>query len=312
VEVQDLGTVFGVEVTHTEYTDIHVYEGAVLARTEPSGDRRHLTRIDAGSALRVFPGTGLNSGIDLSSDRFITRLNSEQDSVSSKILDLKPVVYFPAEVPLDGRAVLYDASERRLDAEILGLDTGATSWAPGIDGNALHLPGPQERMAYAVVPEYPKSKNNTLSGMAWVYAESRPLWASILKNWGASSGQFHFGLHEQDGDLEMHVMASDQTEIFVRENTPLPLNEWHHVAFVADGDSLVLYRNGEAVDSTPYQELTNLADIRSLTIGAKLTDSGAQPDLEAPSNWHGRLDEIALFNHALTAADIRAVYEASK
>jgi hypothetical protein len=87
---------------------------------------------------------------------------------------------------------------------------------------------------------------------AWIYAKSRPRWASIAKNWAGGDedrGQFHFGLYEDSGELEAHIEDGSGKEIIVKDTVPLPLHTWHHVAFVADGSVMRLYRHGLEVDS---------------------------------------------------------------
>jgi hypothetical protein len=162
--------------------------------------------------------------------------------------------------------------------------------------------------------------------MAWVFAESRPSWASIAKNWQhglapEKRGQFHFGLHRINGDfrgsLEAHINDNDDVEQFAIEAVPIPLNRWHHVAMVADGNVLRLYRNGQEVASTTYNGLNGNTEIKALAIGTKLDDSmqpAAQNPLMKPISlnqgfWDGRIDHLAVFNHSLTPTQIRELYE---
>ena len=49
--------------------------------------------------------------------------------------------------------------------------------------------------------------------------------------------------------------------------------------------------------------------IEALAIGTKLNLSGDAPDHQDFNMWDGRLDELAIFNHALTKAQIRELYE---
>jgi hypothetical protein len=53
VEVVELGTEFGVEVDDRENSEVHVFQGLVLAQLKSSGPRQAEVRIPAGKALRV-------------------------------------------------------------------------------------------------------------------------------------------------------------------------------------------------------------------------------------------------------------------
>jgi hypothetical protein len=178
-------------------------------------------------------------------------------------------------------------------------------------GAALALGGPAQQ-TYASASRYPQAKGNSMSVAAWIYARSRPRWASIAKNWAGGDedrGQFHFGLYEDSGELEAHIVDSSGDEIVIRDKTPLPLYSWHHVAFVADGSVLRLYRNGLEVDSKPYRELHRDPRIKALAIGTKLNLLGNAPEEHDFNMWDGRLDELAIFNHALTTDQVLELYE---
>jgi hypothetical protein len=49
--------------------------------------------------------------------------------------------------------------------------------------------------------------------------------------------------------------------------------------------------------------------IKAMGIGAKLAGSDGQNERAVSGFWHGRIDEFALFNHALDQETIRALYE---
>ena len=181
-------------------------------------------------------------------------------------------------------------------------------WLPGCFGSSLHLRGPSFG-DYATLPSFRRPAGNTLSVVAWVFAESRPRWASIVKRWGEVGDRcFHFGLFGDDGDLEVHIAQSSNEEAQAREGRPLPTGRWHHVAFVADGKVLHLYRNGVEVASVPYTGLQpGLSN--ELGVGVKLNSAGDGPDAFEPGYWHGRLDEISVFDQALVPDQILQLYQ---
>jgi hypothetical protein len=123
-----------------------------------------------------------------------------------------------------------------------------SSWMPGQIGGALAFGGPVSSN-WVLVPNYPKPFS-TLTVSAWVFAASRPTWATIMKNWPNVGQQFHFGLDNNTGDLSNYLIQQGGGQVGpVREGTlsPIPTNSWQHVAVVCNGGFMQIYRNGQPV-----------------------------------------------------------------
>ena len=90
--------------------------------------------------------------------------------------------------------------------------------------------------------------------------------------------------------------AAPDTPLEARGTRQLPLNAWSHLAATYDGATLRLFVNGAQVGS------------RAVT-GALLTSTGALR-IGGNSIWgeffQGRIDEVRIYNRALTAAEIQA------
>jgi hypothetical protein len=121
---------------------------------------------------------------------------------------------------------------------------------------------------------------------------------------------FHFGLSSDDGDLEVHVAQPDGAEPLAREGRPLPTGRWHHVAFVADGSFLRLYRNGVEVAKAECSGLLP-GTLDVLGVGTKLNVPGTEPDPIEPGYWHGLLDEVSIFCRALEPYEILQLHQAA-
>jgi hypothetical protein len=308
--VIDLGTDFAVEAVKEQESEVHVFRGEVLVDLHgEKGKSADLLRLVTGEAARVDYSTGMPSGIDLDEQRFMRSLRDETSSYARVVLAMNPVVYYRMEPTGDGTR-LVDASTSGADATLHFGRVVAPVWTTGKVGSALRLGGPAQQ-TYAAVKQYPQATGDTLTVAAWVYARSRPRWASIAKNWagGPDRGQFHFGLDEDGGELEAHIVEGSGADVAVRDKAPLPLNTWHHVAFVADGTMLRLYRNGVEVDSKPYHTLHCDPRIQALAIGTKLNLLGDAPEERDFNMWDGNLDELAIFNHALTAGQVLELCE---
>ena len=168
-------------------------------------------------------------------------------------------------------------------------------------------------MVYGYIPNFPRAKNEQLTVGAWVIANRRSRWATIVKNWSKErehdeGGQFHFGLFGDDGDLEVHVHDREYQEVQLRENVPLPLGQWHFVAFTMDGTTLRLYRNGNEIASTACNGLSQFAP-SALGVGVKLDGSNVNAQARTGGFWDGRLDDIVIFHRALTADQLKTLHQ---
>ncbi len=315
-QVVDLGTEFGVTAGDNA-SEVHVFEGEVLVKTANEPDplllREH-------RASRIDQATGTPTGVDYRPNGFVRSLSEPASDLITRVRQLNPLAFYrmapdadatvtPASAPhglvlRDDRPAGYDG--------VIHAPVGRVPWAAGFTGGmALSLGGGEAR-TYGVIPGFPKATNGMLTVCAWIYADRRPRWASIVKNWAKDArknngGQFHFGLYKDDGDLEIHVHDADGQEVGVRENQPLPLDQWHVVAFTHDGTTLRLYRNGIEVASSPCKGLWDFGP-QALGVGVKLRDE-LNPDIRNTGYWDGRIDNVAIFHRALSAAEIASLSE---
>lgn len=307
--VEDLGTEFGVSACASS-SEVHVFKGEVLVKASLTPEPQHLLE---NNASRVDSASGTPSGIEFTPQRFIRTLAEPLEDHISAVHRLKPVAYYRMRIMPDGKT-LKDVrnGERGLDGTIVRGEN-PNPWAPGKYGAALKLGGPEER-TYARIPGFPLAASE-LTVCAWVLADSRPRWATIAKHWAKDAnrnygGQFHFGLWNDDGALEVHVHDGSLQEVGVRDAEPLPLGTWHFVAFTVDGSTLRLYRNGAEVASAPCAGLIDFGP-PALGIGVKLDAAGQSPEPRTSGFWSGRLDEVAIFHRALVAPEIAELFRLS-
>jgi ferric-dicitrate binding protein FerR (iron transport regulator) len=307
--VVDLGTDFGVEVMN-QAAEIHVFAGEVrVDLLSEFGPNPTPLRLVTGEATRINRRTGLPAGINLDRQRFWRGFHTDTiHPYVQRVLELRPSAYYPMEPTEDGTQV-EDISGNQARATVFLGRALRPIWTSGRFGAALDFGGPAQ-LTYAAAKWYPQTKNDQLSVVAWVHARSRPRWASIAKNWAGANdrGQFHFGLYLDDGDLEVHIEDLSGEEVIVREGIPLPLDQWHMVAFVADGSTLRLFRNDQQVAAKSYHGLHFNPQIRALGIGTKLNLRGDAPEEHDFNMWDGRIDELAIFNHALSHEEIHELF----
>ncbi|MGH2570493.1 MAG: endo-beta-N-acetylglucosaminidase, partial [bacterium] len=199
-------------------------------------------------------------------------------------------------------SVAADSSGNGNDGAIFG-----ATWTAGQLGAALDFDGVDD---WVLVADYPKPES-TITVSAWVRADSRPPWASIAKNWATQKGSFHLGLFSGDGDLQVTVGEADEGTVDVREGaeSPLPLGSWQHVALVADGAEVRLYRDGHEVGAAPYDG-TLKTTRPGIGIGVKLNNAGNAPNANTPAHWDGRIDDVRIWDRALCQTEIEALLSA--
>lgn len=165
----------------------------------------------------------------------------------------------------------------------------------GKHGNAIRVDGTQyARVAYG--PWLGTSGPFTYA--AFVYVEqdidqvpfARPVGTQVGDSWDAVTWSVASGT----GTCLEDADASDANQAVCGATTPL--DQWVHLAGRWDGTTAALFINGAKVGqkATPFVEL----DMHDLMIGAdENMGSPAYP-------FHGRIDDLELYNRALTDAEI--------
>ncbi|MBB3209523.1 hypothetical protein FHS27_005363 [Rhodopirellula rubra] len=320
--VVDFGTEFAVSVLPNQGSEVHVFNGEVDVKPRHAPKNTTAVRLRTDQATRVESAGIFPQGIDIDHERYVRELGTPGEKPSrymQTISELKPTMYLPMEVSNDGQTfAVYGnaASTVILRSENMELP----ALAPGFRGRSTRFGGPAVE-SYVVVSDYEKTLTNQLTVSAWIRPESRPRWAAIAKHWsveladgeGANvglGGQFHFGLHEDSGDLEVQVRDSNGLICKLREGSPISLNTWHHVLFVADGKTLSLYRNGNLLDQVPCEGVAKDGP-NKMGIGGKLNPQCTDADARNPGYWHGRIDELTIFHRALSNEEITQISKSS-
>ncbi|WP_333599935.1 T9SS type A sorting domain-containing protein [Flavobacterium sp.] len=107
--------------------------------------------------------------------------------------------------------------------------------------------------------------------------------------------------------FHIRVSAARKVEAYVNGNTltynvVLSTSQWYHVAATFDGSTLKLYLNGRLV-ATQANSGSIAADATKLTIGRN-------PNTPYDKYFKGKIDEVRIFNVALTDAQVqRMVYQ---
>ncbi len=208
-----------------------------------------------------------------------------------------PVGYWPFDDSAE------DASGENIDLTLVGDATYGDSVVAGL-GSALAVDGTGDG---AIGGEFIKVGGDDLTVVAWARADGvAGDWNSIVKSWGESfPGQFHLGLGSGAEDtLQNTTSAGTATAA-----EAFPTGEWVHTAFVLDGTRSQhrLYLNGVVVANEDYTGPVPDGTATGLGVGIKPNDNGSAVSADFAGPWQGAIDEVAIFDEALTTEQINQI-----
>lgn len=186
---------------------------------------------------------------------------------------------------------------------------GNIVFASGKVGNAFRFDGISAHMRVADSPSLRFTSAMTVE--FWVNPVAYPSFSgSLLGRWDALPGmdqRSYLVASDRTGIVFFHVTADGRDSVTSASTlNPVPLNQWTHFAGVYDGSALTVYVNGALASQTPYQGGI-FAGTNDLGLGAAV--GGLVPgDVLGPFN--GLMDEVRLYNRALTASEIQGIFQA--
>ncbi len=273
-----------------EGLELCVRENGNLIETQKDGNRC-IFSTDVGKTYEIEPAEGIPSPAPTPEE---TDIPEKPASVPSPLPEPDLGMWKMDE---SEGMVLTDSSPHRNNASLMG----GTRTGGRLDG-AVSFNGLSD---YAIIPNYEKP-SNVFTYSAWVKADGLNTWATILKNWGENTtGQIQLGLESNSGRLSVHVTQANNNEVSCSEPNQFPLGVWQHVAAVADGSRIRLYRNGIEVASTGYNGSLKTS-FAPLGIGVKPNDSGtgAAAAATSPGYWNGAIDDVRLYSVPLSSEEI--------
>lgn len=210
------------------------------------------------------------------------------------------VLYYP----FNGDA--RDLSEFKTDGSIQGPTLTADRF--GNADQAYYFDGVDDYIAFDPSNMPLGDSPRTIS--AWMKAESYP--PELIEGLGSRPSVIGWGLQDWDqlsemqvvdGRLQFHTYNFDN----ISSSAVVELNQWYHLAIVYSEGKVYLYVNG--VEEV-YEAPTNDTQIGTGRVG-----TWPEPHLPVADWWenlgyfHGVIDDIAVFNIALSDTQIEALYE---
>jgi hypothetical protein len=184
-------------------------------------------------------------------------------------------------------------------------------WTDGISGSGLAFNGYDE---YVTVPD---SASLTLAGAgtveAWIYAYAHTNCAGVVHKGEKpdfSDESWSLQFWGTEGQLALFLTNEAGTAQSIMSTANLATGQWYHVAAAWDAAMVRLYINGQE-NTSAANTIGSVRDSDGrLIIGAQL--SVPYDASFGHVGFNGIIDEVSVIDHALSAAEIDADYQALK
>jgi prepilin-type N-terminal cleavage/methylation domain-containing protein len=173
------------------------------------------------------------------------------------------------------------------------------TWTTGKVGSALNFDGADD---YVTIPDSPSINLGTgdFTLVAWIKAATtQTTYPQILSKRGTTANGFLFGLWS-NGNLFMQIAGANYP---IATDPNLRDNNWHYVVAVRRGSTVTYYIDGANKGS--FTSTASMSSTHALWIGRDEPAAGFTP-------FNGLIDEIHIYNRALSDSEIKALYEATK
>jgi hypothetical protein len=297
-EVIDFGTEFSVDV-ESGASEVHVFEGLVRVRPRSRKDGKAGRAVDlqTSQALKIDNANKRPVQIELATDRFIRSFDEPKRTYPRVVKQLSPVAYY--RMPIRDRGLV--AQPPQYSGVVLTGDGIRPPHACGVlAGGSLRVKADSTGRGGRVDSPPPLGTGDfTLA--VFVYLESQAPGGTVATNIHGAAGNFGLALDDK-GRLQATIRRGDGALRAVTGDALLPLTTWRHLVMTADGSQLKIYEDGQLVAKTPCTKMA-ASESEAVWFG---TDAGGL------GLWNGRIDELALFDRALSEKDIGDLYQAAR
>jgi hypothetical protein len=180
--------------------------------------------------------------------------------------------------------IIYDGAYWRVwENDGVSYSFSSNSYSGVFDGSADYI-------------QVPSSSSLSIGGSvtitAWIRKDTTGVFGAILAKRDTSGSNTNYQLIVRD----TNVLSFYQGSTIVNDTTALSANTWYHIAVVATSGSTDFYINGSISSSQSGTTITSTS--ANLYIGQVVNSS----------YWDGFMDEIAIFDRALTSTAVSNIY----
>ena len=175
--------------------------------------------------------------------------------------------------------------------------SNGVAYATGVVGQCFSFDGVNDFVSVSNVPDVNFHDNTPMTIELWAYRTGAATGQNIIgKRIGCDGANIQYQMSFSSYNNEGLVFGANLP--FVQTHVELPMNQWTHLAGTFDGTTLRFYINGNLMASqvAPLGP-TNTGPLRIGQVGDC-------------AGFEGLLDEIGIYNRALTPSEIQAIYAA--
>ena len=182
------------------------------------------------------------------------------------------------------------------------LTTTGISWTAGKLGNAVDCHGSDFGNGYVNIPQHSALKPANISIQAWVSIDAFGDWDGIVGNFEDTSDT------ESGWALFTHGANTVSWYVSVAgsmrwTSVSVPTAQWTHLVGTYDGTNVKLYKNAAPPVTTAASGFIDYSEYPPL--GMRI---GQYYDTNEQDALDGRVDEVALWNRALTQDEVLMLY----
>jgi tetratricopeptide (TPR) repeat protein len=177
-----------------------------------------------------------------------------------------------------------------------GLLKGNPKWTQGKLGGALEFDGDGDYIEIANESKFDVAGQLTIA--CWIKVNKFDKNFQTIVTKGNQDG---WVLHRnvEEGTLGF-ACAGLSPQTWVLSTTAVNDGQWHHIVAVYDGSKLRIYTDGK-LDSSVNATGTITVNNSPVCIGENLAETGRF--------WNGLIDDLRIYNYALSADDVKSLYE---
>jgi hypothetical protein len=146
---------------------------------------------------------------------------------------------------------------------------------------------------------------SAMTASAWINSSNPSVSFPMIVTKSNGSANFPFELRLSNTRIPQFGVSTNGAYTYITGNTQIATSTWYHIAGVYDGANLNMYVNG--ISDTTAVPVTG-----TMTSASYGTLIGARNSVAPEYFFPGKIDDVRLYNRALSASEIKRLYSIGK